>query len=87
MSAEEILKKQFLLVVDEQLQSGSPPETAETLKRLQSEGINADDARSFIAQCVAMEFVRAMQYDTPFDTERFIQTLRSLPRMTGEGSG
>jgi len=79
MHPGNILKQQFLAMVEEQLQSGNPPETAQTLYRLQSEGYSAHDARLLISQCVAVEIMEVIQNDTPFDRERFVTNLNALP--------
>lgn len=79
MNPNEILKKHFLATVDEQLASGEPPQTAETMQRLQSDGYSENNARLLVAQCVALEYVQSIQTDLPFDYERFVRNLSNLP--------
>ncbi len=79
MNPADLLIRQFLAAVDDQLQSGQPPETTAALQRLQNEGFSTKDARLLIAQCVALEFTEALQSDTPFKNERFKQNLKALP--------
>lgn len=84
MDPRELLRRQFLEVVEEQLRTGNPPESAHTFRRLQSDGYSANDARLLIAQCVAVEMMEIFQSDTPFNTERFINNLNALPATPGQ---
>lgn len=79
MNPNEILKQQFLSTVEDQLASGEPPQTAQTLQRLKSEGYSENDARLLVAQCVALEYAQSIQTDLPFDRERFVKNLSNLP--------
>ncbi len=79
MRFEELLKGEFLKVVEEQLQNAQPPAVIHTLQRLLADGYSPRDARLLIAQCVAAEYVAAMQQDSPFDYERYAQCLEALP--------
>lgn len=79
MNPNEILKRQFLATVDEQIASGEPPQTAQTILRLQSGGYSENDARLLVAQCVALEYAQSIQTDLPFDYERFVKNLSNLP--------
>ncbi|MCB0553915.1 MAG: hypothetical protein KDD02_10215 [Phaeodactylibacter sp.] len=79
MNPNDILKQQFLLIVDNQLRDNSPPETAQTLRRLQAEGYSAQEAKLLISQCVSVEVVNAMQFDKPYNNERYVRNLNKLP--------
>jgi hypothetical protein len=78
MNADQALKTQFLAAVEEQLKTGKPPETNATLQRLVAEGYSAENARLLIAQCVAFEYIDAIEHDTPFNQERFVENLKKL---------
>ena len=74
-----VLQSLFLNVVHEQLKKNDPPETAQTLKRLISEGIPERDAMNMLAICIAQEFQAVFESDAPFNRERFVKTLDALP--------
>lgn len=79
MKPSDILKQQFLEIVDNQLESGDPPETGETLRRLKQEGYSDTDARLLIAQCVAAEMFNVMKHNKPYNNERYVKNLNRLP--------
>jgi len=74
-----VLQGIFLNVVHEQLKKKDPPETAQTLQRLMSEGIPERDAMNMLALCVANEVQAVLESDAPFNRERFVKTLNELP--------
>jgi predicted nucleic-acid-binding protein len=80
MPDKGILKTQFLRVVDNQLRENNPPETRLTIERLMAMGYSREEARLFIAQCVAAEIFHVMQSNEPFNQERYIKTLEALPQ-------
>lgn len=84
MDPKKILREQFLHVVDNQLKAGDPPETAETLERLQSEGYSEYQAKELISACVAAEMMAVMESNRPFDQERFVAALKRLPELPEE---
>lgn len=80
MSPNDILKKQFLSIVDRQLKENDPPETQLTLDRLQKEeSFTLEESKGLIAQCVAQEMVSVMSSNKPFNKERYIKLLSELP--------
>lgn len=79
MNPQEILKREFLRVVDNQLRENDPPETRQTLLRLQQEGYSEEEAKLLIAQCVAAEMMAVMESNKPFNEERFRKYLQRLP--------
>jgi len=78
------LKRAFLEVVENQLEANDPPETRETLKRLTSEGISADNARIYIAQAVCVEVYHALKHKQEFNLPRYLKNLKRLPEKPGE---
>ncbi len=84
MNPKDILKGQFLKVVDNQLQENKPPETAQTLQRLKDEGYSEKDAKLLIAQCVALEIFEVMKSNQPFNKERYVHNLNRLPETPSE---
>lgn len=73
------LKAAILEVVENQLQSGDPPETRQTLARLKREGFSDEDARLLLGQAVAVEIWCVSKEKKPFNEERFVRNLRNLP--------
>ena len=70
----------FLEVVENQLRDNNPPETKQTLDRLMKEGYSPEDAKGLIAQAVAVETYVILKKKVPFNRERFVRNLASLPQ-------
>ena len=70
----------FLEVVENQLRDNNPPETKQTLDRLMTEGYSPEDAKSLIAQAVAVETYIILKKQVPFNRERFVRNLTALPQ-------
>jgi len=70
----------FLEVVENQLRDNNPPETKQTLDRLMKEGYSPEDAKGLIAQAVAVETYVILKEKVPFNRERFVRNLASLPQ-------
>jgi hypothetical protein len=68
-------------VLDTQLRDGDPPETRATLERLLAEGVEEDEARRLIGWVIAAEIIAVMKSKKPFDRERFVGRLETLPEM------
>jgi len=79
MKHDEMLRRQILEVVDNQLKANDPPETLQTYNRLQQNGISSADAKIYIGQCVAVELFHIMKSQQPFNEKRFISNLHNLP--------
>lgn len=79
MKPGDVLKKQFLAVVANQLRDNEPPETRQTLERLQAEGYSEEESKLLIAQCVAAEIQQVMRSNQPFNNERYVKWLDQLP--------
>jgi len=70
----------ILQAVNNQLKSGDPPETRQTLNRLIGEGLSNEDAKIYIGQAVAIEIFNILKHREPFNLERFRQNLSRLPQ-------
>jgi hypothetical protein len=68
-------------VLDTQLREGDPPETGATLERLRGEGVEEAEARRLIACVIAAEIFAVMKSKRPFDQQRFVGRLETLPEM------
>jgi hypothetical protein len=73
------LQAAYLEVVDNQLRDNDPPETRQTFDRLRTLNIGERDAKLLIASAIACETFEILKHNKPFDKERFIRHLRSLP--------
>ena len=80
MRPNDIIKKQFLAIVDKQLKENDPPATRQTLRRLQEEeGFTEAESKGLIAQCVAQEMAAVLSSNKPFNQERYEKWLSELP--------
>ena len=79
MEDNEILREQLLEVVENQIRSNEPPETALTYERLISMGYSESDSQILIAQCLAVEMYLIMKHQKPFDEKRYTKNLENLP--------
>ena len=73
------LKAAILETVENQLKSGDPPDTKETLARLKREGFPDEDARELLGQAVAVEICCVLKEKKQFNRERFVRNLWRLP--------
>mgnify|MGYP005666424951 CR=1 FL=1 len=83
MDPKEILRAQFMEIVDNQLKSNNPPITRVTLKRLQDEGYIEADAKNLIAACVGATVFEVMKKNQPFDEQAYEAMLNRLPELPG----
>lgn len=79
MDPRQILKDQFLQIVDTQLKNNDPAHTGETFDRLKATGYDEETARLMIAQCVAAEVREVMSSGLEFNEARYIKNLDRLP--------
>ena len=68
-------------VLDNQLRTNDPPETRETFERLRREGIVEGETRRLLACVIAAEIFDVMKTKAPFDRDRFVSRLATLPEM------
>jgi hypothetical protein len=68
-------------VLDNQLRDNEPPETRETFERLKRQGIDEEETRRLIACVIAAEIFDVMKTKAPFNRERFVSRLETLPEM------
>lgn len=78
-SNRDMLRRQMLEVVENQLRDNSPPETRATLDRLIAEGHSSAEAKRLIACVVVAEMFQVMKERRPYDQDRFVAGLRGLP--------
>lgn len=80
MESNEIVRKEILKIVDNQLKGNDPPETKQTYERLQKAGYDKSDAKKLIAQCVAVEIFNVLKHNESFNEKRFLKNLKHLPK-------
>ena len=81
MTNRNILRDQFLEVVENQLKANDPPEAQATLDRLLKEGFKERVAKELMATCVATEMYEVISSNTPFNEKRYIENLHRLPAL------
>jgi hypothetical protein len=80
MKPDEILRNQILEIINNQINSGDPPETNLTFNRLKQMGYSENDAKMMIGQCVSVEIFDVFKHGKPFDDKRYIKNLKNLPK-------
>ena len=81
------LGKMVLEVVANQIRDDDPPETRQTIKRLEAEGYTADEARRLVATAVTVELFHIMRDHETFNRKRFVWNLAHLPREPWDQQG
>lgn len=81
MRVEDILQRQFLEVVENQLRADEPKATRLTLERLEAEGYDREAAKQLISACVAAALFDVMKNNQPFDEARYTINLNRLPEL------
>lgn len=76
-----LLRETILEVVDNQLRTGQPPETRQTLDRLMAAGYSREEARSLIGAAVVTEIWRVLHEQQPYDEARYVAALQRLPEL------
>jgi hypothetical protein len=81
MEESERLKKAILEVINTQVRTNEPPETAQTLARLQSQGLSEEEALKLIGYVVATEVFAVLKEGRKYDEEKYIRALQALPKL------
>jgi hypothetical protein len=79
MESNEIIREQIFEIIKSQIESNTPPETKQTLKRLIDSGYSDQDARMLIGQCVGVELFSVLKLEKPFNNDRYVSNLKKLP--------
>jgi hypothetical protein len=80
MEQNEKLREQIFEITENQLRDNDPPETKATYDRLQKEGFDDFQTRQMIGQCLAVELFDVFKFGKPYNNERYIKNLKSLPK-------
>jgi len=75
------LRRAVFDIVRNQLSANNPPETMQTLNRLQAEGHSKDEAMDLIACVVVSEIHGVMSENRAFDNGRYVAALLALPTL------
>lgn len=73
------IKNAIEAVINQQISEGNPPETIETIERLQSEGFSKDEAYTLVGHIVSMEVAEELAGKGGINIERFKAALEELP--------
>jgi hypothetical protein len=79
MKVNEHLRNAVFEVIDNQINANDPPETALTLERLMNEGYSDFEAKQLMGQAVVIEVIDVLKNKKPYNEQRYIKNLRSLP--------
>ena len=75
---DKTVRDVFLDTVLNQLETGDPPETKQTLDRLMAEGYSRPHALQAIAAALRTEMNRTMSESTPFDNDKYAALLAKI---------
>ncbi len=70
----------ILEIVDNQINSNTPPETKAAMERLVAEGYSNEDAKEMIARVVVTQIYDIMKNMEKFNEQRFVEALNRLPQ-------
>ena len=80
----DLAREAIFEVIENQIRDGSPPQVAETLRRLEEGGHSREEAMKLIGCAVSDELFEIMKYGKPFDEERYVNNLGSSRNRVGE---
>jgi hypothetical protein len=78
------LRAAILEVINTQIRLNEPPETKQTLIRLQNQGLSEKEALKLMGYVVASEVFSVLQEKRTYDAEKYIAALNDLPRLPWE---
>ena len=80
----ERLRLAILEVIKNQLKDNDPPETKQTLVRLQRNGFSEEETLRLIGLVVASEVFTVLKENRQYDKDRYIEALKALPKLPWE---
>ena len=83
----EVVRAAILEVVENQIRDDKPPETRQTIERLQSEGCSPGEARRLVSLAVSVEIFQIMKHQAEFDRVRYVWNLHHLPQEPWDADG
>jgi hypothetical protein len=79
VESNQRLKAAIIQVVDTQIETNDPPQTAQTLVRLTAAGFSEAAAKELIGTVVVAEVFEILNKGEAFDLERYVAALSRLP--------
>ena len=73
------LRNAINAVIDQQIAENNPPETIETLERLQAEGFTLEESYTLIGHLVSMEVAEELVGEKGMNLNRYVAALENLP--------
>lgn len=80
MESNENLREQIFEIINNQLRDNTPPETKKTYDRLKNQGFDDFQTKQMIGQCLAVELFDVMKFAKPYNNERYVKNLLTLPK-------
>lgn len=81
---DQRLREAILGVINNQIKDNDPPETKQTLARLQKEGFSRKEALKLIGYVVASEVFTVLKENRSYDKVQYISALNALPKLPWE---
>jgi hypothetical protein len=78
------LRQAILEVINAQIRENDPPETKQTLIRLQEQGFSEEETLRLIGYVVASEVFSVLKESRQYNREQYISALNNLPRLPWE---
>lgn len=75
------LRKAILKVINTQIRENDPPETRQTLVRLQEQGFSEQEALKLIGYVVASVVFSVLRNNRQYDKEKYTEALNNLPKL------
>jgi len=66
-------------IIDNQLRDNNPPETKDTMERLNAKGYSHTESKQLIFKCLMIEMIDAIKNNKVLNEERFIKNSLNLP--------
>ncbi|MBU2514483.1 hypothetical protein KJ966_24415 [bacterium] len=66
-------------VINQQIAEKDPPETIETIERLEAEGFSRDEAYVLVGHLVSLEVAEQLAGEQGIDMNRYVAALEKLP--------
>lgn len=73
------LRNAINAVINQQIAENDPPETIETIERLQAEGYSKDEAYTLVGHLVSLEVAEELAGEQGINMDRFVEALERLP--------
>lgn len=87
MEENERLQQAIIEVVNTQVETNNPPETALTLGRLRGQGLSEAEAKKLIGYVVASEVFAVLKEGRQYNEEKYVKALQALPRLPWDENG